>query len=60
MQQQLSSQDQQEMLEFTADIVEALKAGLHPKDLTKEERKCMKIHYGKEWYRKFGYRPKEN
>jgi len=56
---QLSPEDQQELTEFTANIVEALKSGLHPSYLTKEERKCMKMQYGKEWYTAFGYRAKK-
>jgi len=36
-------------------IREALKAGLHPQDLEKNEIQLMYDIYGKEWYEEFGY-----
>ena len=38
-----------------AYIDEALKSGLHPKDLTKEDVKVLEETYGKQWYESWGY-----
>jgi len=32
-----------------------LRSGLHPSDLTKEEKEFLSNYLGKEWYKEFGY-----
>ena len=51
--------DYDDMPEFLKDAVayidEALKSGLHPRDLTKEDVKVLEETYGKQWYESWGY-----
>lgn len=42
-----------------AYATEGLKAGLHPKDLSMEEIQALTEHYGKEWYKNYGYKKDE-
>lgn len=56
---EMSLDEQKIIKEFTADIMEALKSGLLPSDLSEEETKCMELHYGKKWYKKYGYTEKD-
>jgi hypothetical protein len=41
--------------ESVAYVIEGIKSGLHPKDLTKDETNLMKETYGEEWYTRFDY-----
>jgi len=50
-----STETADQIREFAAYVVESLKSGMHPSFLTEEEQECMRIHYGNEWYKKFGY-----
>jgi hypothetical protein len=41
--------------ESIAYVLEGIKSGLHPKDLTTDETNLLKEVYGDEWYLKFNY-----
>lgn len=40
-------------------IMEGIKAGLHPSDLSDEEKFLLKEVYGEKWYERFGYVEKD-
>lgn len=41
--------------EAIAYVVEGLKSGLHPSYLSDDEQTLMESHYGKLWYKQFGF-----
>ena len=45
--------------EALASIVQSIKSGLHPKYITNDEERLLKCAYGEEWYKRFGYDSKE-
>lgn len=47
------------MAESVAYVEEGIKAGLLPEDLTEDEVSLLCEAYGKEWYKKFGFKESE-
>ena len=47
------------MAESAFFIVEGIKSGLHPSDLSTEEKFLLKEVYGEKWYERFGYNEKD-
>ena len=50
---------EQETVKGIFYIKEALKAGLHPKDMSPKEIQLMYEFYGAEWYKEYGYEKEE-
>lgn len=48
-----------DMEEALAYVVEGLKSGLHPKDVSDDEVALLKAGYGEKWYEYFGYKEDE-
>lgn len=44
-----------DMAESVAYVVEGIKAGLHPSDLSDGEKNLLLNVYGEKWYERFGY-----
>jgi hypothetical protein len=47
------------IVESAAYVIEGIKAGLHPTDLSVEEKFLLKEVYGEKWYERFGYEEKD-
>jgi hypothetical protein len=47
------------MSEAVSFVLEGIKSGLHPSDLTDDEKAILKETYGETWYIKWGYKKED-
>jgi hypothetical protein len=47
------------IVENVAYVIEGIKAGLHPSDLSDDEKILLREVYGEKWYERFGYEEKD-